>query len=56
MIDMNEAPEGYIAVSQPFPGCSECSFYYEQADCEGPISCLAYERKDGHNVIFIKRD
>ena len=59
MIDPNEAPEGYYAAPEVnvCVGCAarlpySCAF--ESTDSE--VSCKSADRKDGHSVIFLKRE
>ena len=52
-VDPNEAPEGYVAVDRD--ECYGCEFSYTSPECFGAACCSAH-RKDGCNVIFVKRD
>ena len=51
MVDPNEAPEGYLAMEGE---CFGCAFKHVSADCLS-VECVASRRKDGHNVIFVKK-
>ena len=53
-IDPNEAPEGYVAVKETFV-CRGCALTYLDGDCLA-ADCAESNRKDGCNVIFVKRD
>ena len=52
-VDPNEAPEGYVAVE--CAECYGCEFSYLSPKCLG-AACGSAHRKDGCNVIFVKRD
>ena len=52
-IDPNEAPEGYVAVKETF-ACSGCALTDLDGDCFAAV-CAESHRKDGCNVIFIKK-
>jgi len=59
MIDPNEAPDGFVAVS-PYKKnghiCSGCAFYKDD-ECQMSDSlCFPSWRKDGERVIFIPRE
>ena len=51
--DPNEAPEGYVAVE--CVECYGCEFSYLSPKCLG-AACGSAHRKDGCEVIFVKRD
>jgi hypothetical protein len=57
-VQRNLAPPGYIAVVRTSHPCTGCAFFNagpggEAACRETP--CLARQRPDGRNVIFVKR-
>ena len=52
-VNPNEAPEGYVAVE--CAECYGCEFSYISPECLG-AACGSAHRKDGCNVIFVKRD
>ena len=52
-VDPNEALPGYVAVE--CAECYGCEFSYISPECLG-AACGSGHRKDGCNVIFVKRD
>lgn len=52
-VDPNEAPEGYMAAEEDLV-CLGCSFIYPSKECIA-VSCGGAYRKDGRDVIFIKK-
>lgn len=56
-LNPNEAPEGYVAVDDNnyLIGCSTCALEYGSPVCMS-VPCVGTDRKDGHFVIFVKRD
>ena len=52
-VDPNEAPEGYVAVE--CAECYGCDLDYLSIEC-CRAACVSMHRKDGCEVIFVKRD
>ena len=67
-IDINESPDGYIAVAKkdfrPIGGissgnrneniCRKCDW---RSDCDKSVcSCMSYDRVDGISVVFKRKD
>ena len=53
-VDPNEAPEGYVAAKTVDNGCLGCDLDYLSIEC-CRAACGSTNRKDGCNVIFIKK-
>ena len=52
-IDPNEAPEGHYAAEAY--GCEGCAFL-TATDCPKHVECCRWRRKDGCDVIFVKKE
>ena len=53
-VDPNEAPDGYVA-AKTVVGCLGCDLDYLSIEC-CRAACGSTHRKDGCEVIFVKRD
>lgn len=55
-LNPNEAPTGYVAVAHY--GCTGCAFepLDDCAPTRAASGCTTKRRKDGHSVIFIRRE
>ena len=52
-----DAPDGYMAIAMPKEAeadCAGCAFSRSRR-CGGDRPCASGERKDGRNVIFIRK-
>lgn len=56
-LNPNDAPTGYVAVAAK-QGCGGCAFLLPNRQCAMAPNdgCMAFARRDGHSVIFIKRE